>query len=37
MHILTDTPSAFILTLGGHNAGIVSELGHAHLSYQMAD
>ena len=35
IHLLTDTPTTFILAAGGHNAGIVSEPGHAHRSYQM--
>ena len=30
VHLLTDTEIAFVLTSGGHNAGIVSEPGHAH-------
>lgn len=33
--ILSDTDVTFILTAGGHNAGIVSEPGHSHRSYQM--
>ncbi|NMM06564.1 poly-beta-hydroxybutyrate polymerase N-terminal domain-containing protein [Polaromonas sp.] len=35
LHLLTDTHISFILAAGGHNAGIVSEPGHAHRSYQM--
>ena len=35
LHLLTDTHMTFILAAGGHNAGIVSEPGHAHRSYQM--
>jgi polyhydroxyalkanoate synthase subunit PhaC len=35
IHLLTDTHTTFILAAGGHNAGIVSEPGHAHRSYQM--
>ncbi|HTH16111.1 MAG TPA: alpha/beta fold hydrolase, partial [Magnetospirillum sp.] len=34
--ILTDTEVTFILCNGGHNAGIVSEPGHQHRSYQIA-
>ncbi|WP_230413831.1 PHA/PHB synthase family protein [Undibacterium umbellatum] len=34
IHILTDAPIDFVLASGGHNAGIVSEPGHAHRSYQ---
>lgn len=34
--ILTDTEVTFILCNGGHNAGIVSEPGHKHRSYQIA-
>jgi len=30
VHLLTDTEIAFVLTSGGHNAGIIPELGHAH-------
>jgi polyhydroxyalkanoate synthase len=36
IHLLTDTSVSFILTAGGHNAGIISEPGHPHRSYQMA-
>ena len=27
----------FVLTSGGHNAGVVSEPGHPHRAYQIAD
>jgi polyhydroxyalkanoate synthase len=36
IHLLTDTDTTFVLASGGHNAGIVSEPGHARRSYQMA-
>jgi polyhydroxyalkanoate synthase subunit PhaC len=36
IHLLTDTDVTFVLTTGGHNAGIVSEPGHAGRSYRMA-
>jgi polyhydroxyalkanoate synthase len=36
IHLLVDTDVTFVLTSGGHNAGIVSEPGHPHRSYQMA-
>jgi polyhydroxyalkanoate synthase len=36
IHLLTDTDVTFILTTGGHNAGIVSEPGHRGRSYQIA-
>jgi len=36
IHLLTDTEVTFLLTTGGHNAGVVSEPGHAHRSYQAA-
>ncbi len=36
IHVLTDTDFTFVLTAGGHNAGIVSEPGHPHRSYQLA-
>lgn len=34
IHVLTDAKIEFVLASGGHNAGIVSEPGHAHRSYQ---
>jgi len=36
LHLLTDAPVTFVLTSGGHNAGIVSEPGHAHRHYRIA-
>jgi polyhydroxyalkanoate synthase len=36
IHHLTDADVTFVLTSGGHNAGIVSEPGHAHRHYRMA-
>jgi polyhydroxyalkanoate synthase len=36
IHLHTDTPTTFILAAGGHNAGIISEPGHARRSYQMS-
>jgi len=36
LHLLTDTALTFVLTSGGHNAGIVSEPGHPGRSYQIA-
>ena len=36
IHLLTDTEVTFLLTSGGHNAGIVSEPGHRGRSYQVA-
>ncbi len=35
IHLFTDTETTFVLTAGGHNAGIVSEPGHPHRSYQI--
>jgi poly[(R)-3-hydroxyalkanoate] polymerase subunit PhaC len=35
INLLTDTDVTFVLTTGGHNAGIVSEPGHPHRSYQV--
>jgi len=34
-HLLTDAEVTFVLTNGGHNAGIVSEPGHAHRRYRV--
>jgi polyhydroxyalkanoate synthase len=36
IHRLTETDLTFVLTSGGHNAGIVSEPGHPRRSYQLA-
>jgi polyhydroxyalkanoate synthase len=36
IHLLTDTDLTFMLTSGGHNAGIVSEPGHPRRTYQLA-
>ena len=36
IHQLTETDLTFVLTSGGHNAGIVSEPGHPRRSYQVA-
>jgi len=36
VHLLTDTAVTFVLTNGGHNAGIVSEPGHAGRQFRMA-
>lgn len=35
VHTLTRSDVTFVLTRGGHNAGIVSEPGHPHRAYQM--
>ena len=35
IHLLSDTDVTFLLTTGGHNAGIVSEPGRAGRSYQV--
>jgi polyhydroxyalkanoate synthase len=35
IHLLTNAETTFILAAGGHNAGIISEPGHANRSYQM--
>jgi polyhydroxyalkanoate synthase len=36
LHLLTDTEVTFLLTSGGHNAGIVSEPGHPRRYYRVA-
>ncbi|WP_296869502.1 alpha/beta fold hydrolase [Tibeticola sp.] len=36
LHQLCTAEITFVLTSGGHNAGIISEPGHAHRSYQIA-
>jgi polyhydroxyalkanoate synthase subunit PhaC len=36
IHLLTEAPVSFLLTSGGHNAGIVSEPGHPGRTYQIA-
>jgi len=35
LNLIVDTELTFLLTSGGHNAGIVSEPGHPHRSYQV--
>jgi poly[(R)-3-hydroxyalkanoate] polymerase subunit PhaC len=35
IHLLTDTDVTYLLTSGGHNAGIVSEPGHRYRSFQV--
>ncbi|MFP4304388.1 MAG: alpha/beta fold hydrolase [Rhodosalinus sp.] len=35
LHLVADTDITFVLTNGGHNAGIVSEPGHAGRSYRI--
>lgn len=35
VHLLTETDVTYLLTSGGHNAGIVSEPGHPRRSYQV--
>lgn len=36
IHLFSDTSVTFLLTNGGHNAGIVSEPGHPHRHYRVA-
>jgi len=36
INYLTDTNVTFLLTTGGHNAGIISEPGHKHRHYRIA-
>ena len=36
IHLFTDTDITFVLTSGGHNAGIVSEPGHPNRHYRVA-
>ncbi|MGA7790857.1 MAG: alpha/beta fold hydrolase [Xanthobacteraceae bacterium] len=36
LHLLTDAEVTFVLTNGGHNAGILSEPGHPHRHFRMA-
>jgi len=36
IHLLSEAPISFVLTSGGHNAGIVSEPGHPHRTYQLS-
>jgi len=36
LNLVAETELTFLLTSGGHNAGIVSEPGHPHRSYQVA-
>ena len=36
IHLLTDVDVTFVLTSGGHNAGIISEPGHPRRQYRMA-
>lgn len=35
IHLLNDNDVTFVLTSGGHNAGIVSEPGHTHRHYRL--
>jgi polyhydroxyalkanoate synthase len=36
LHLLTDAEITFVLTNGGHNAGILSEPGHHHRHFRVA-
>jgi poly[(R)-3-hydroxyalkanoate] polymerase subunit PhaC len=36
VHFLTDAEVAFVLTNGGHNAGVLSEPGHAHRHFRIS-
>ncbi|WP_433989810.1 hypothetical protein SuNHUV7_06490 (plasmid) [Pseudoseohaeicola sp. NH-UV-7] len=36
LHLLADTDITFVLTSGGHNAGIISEPGHAGRNYRIS-
>jgi polyhydroxyalkanoate synthase len=36
IHLLVDTDVTFVLTTGGHNAGVVNEPGHPRRAYQKA-
>jgi polyhydroxyalkanoate synthase len=36
VHLLLDAPITFVLTTGGHNAGVVSEPGHPRRMYRVA-
>ena len=36
LHLLADADITFVLTNGGHNAGVLSEPGHEHRHFRMA-